>query len=66
MNIDLLVYARPASLWNWNEYIIKNMLRIFCNLRSCGYGRAVITGNSDIGCDVTLQSKILGATRDFK
>ena len=58
--------ARPAGLRNWNEYIFKNILRIFCNLRSCGYGLAVFTSNSDIGCNATLQSKIVGATRDFK
>ena len=43
-----------------------NTLSIFCNLQSCGNGHAVITDNSDIPCDATLQRKILGATRDFK
>ena len=28
------------------EYIVVNVLSIFCNLRSCGYGHAVITDNS--------------------
>ena len=49
-----------------NIIIIVNILNIFYNLRSCGYGHAVITGNSDIACDATLQRKILGATGDFK
>ena len=57
--------ARPTGLWN--EYIIVNILSIFCNLRSCGYGYAVITvTNSDIACDATLQGKILSVTKDFK
>ena len=46
----------PTGLWN--EYIIARILSIFCNLRSCGYGHAVGTGNSDIACDATLQRKI--------
>ena len=54
----------PTGLWN--EYIIVNILSIFCNLRSCVYGHAVITDNGDIACDATLQRKILSATRDFK
>ena len=31
--------ARPTRIWN--EYIIVNILSIFCNLRSHGYGHAV-------------------------
>ena len=38
----------------WNECISVNTLSILCNLRSCGYGHAVITDRSDFACDVTL------------
>ena len=31
-----------------------SILSIFCNLRSCGYGHAVITDNSDINYKVVL------------
>ena len=55
--------ARPTGLRN--ENIMVNILSIFCNLRSCGCGHAVITDNSDIAGDATLQRKILGATRNF-
>ena len=57
--------ARPTP-GLWNEYIIANILSIFCNLWSCGYGHAVITDNSDTACNATLQCKILSATRDSK
>ena len=53
--------SRPIGLWN--EYIIVNILRIFCNLRSCGYGHVVIRDNSDIARDATLQRKILQVQR---
>ena len=49
-----------------NTLIIVNILSIICDLRSCGYGRAVNTDDSDIAYDATLQRKILAAMRDFK
>ena len=54
------ISGHAPEVYAWNEYIIANILCIFCNLRSCGYGHAVIiTDNGDIARDATLQRNIL-------